>query len=97
MLKIGKSDRNYYFYLYDDSEHYPYCNSDEAITHGLNMEIFDYRNILIKNRAIIDVLRDYSNSGDFKLRYFFERNEDAQKALEELEAYAVMAKLTSEN
>ena len=92
MLRIGRRERSYYFYLYDDSRFNG--SREREIAQTLNMEIFDYRNILIKNRAIIDVFKEYASGSDFILSYFFEKKEDAQKAIEELEAYVVIEKLT---
>lgn len=93
-----------YFYPETDKELYRYSQlnqfhkSDDEIAKDLGMTLDDYHNILISHNAIVGTNSTFPLS-----RYIvkantdialFKNKEDAERALEHLTPYIIMAKLT---
>ena len=68
-----------------------YCN-EKYITKMLNMTRHQFRTILIKHNAILEIEKTVFNES--LLYYGFESKIDAEMALEELESIYILNKLT---
>lgn len=73
------------FRVFNFNKIYNECD-DVYLSKELKIPLFDFRQYLINNRGVMLIVDD-------KIQYGFQKIEEAEKAIEEIESYILMTKL----
>lgn len=84
-IDIIKNDTGYFLAFIKSSALYDFISADNRIAELLDIKLKKYHNILISCGAFKNI---YNNE------LYFKSEEDAERAIEKLEPYLVMATLT---